>query len=106
MSGTAWRDPPGGDVSTGRNTTTRDQHRRAIARTKPPCHICGEPIDYALRTPDPMSFEVDHVVPLNRGGTDTLDNKAPSHRVCNRAKWDRIEGEDEGPRVFVTSRSW
>ena len=52
-------------MSTGRNTTTRDQHRAAIRRTKPPCGLCHQPIDYSLRTPDPMSFEVDHIIPVD-----------------------------------------
>ncbi len=75
---------------TARSTTVRDRDRRAIARTKPPCGICSEPIDYALRSPDPMSFEVDHILALDNGGTDTLDNKQASHRKCNREKWNRI----------------
>jgi len=92
-------------VSTGRSTTTRDRDRRAIARTKPPCGICEQPIDYTLKSPDPMSFEVDHVIAVNNGGTDTLENKQASHRACNRAKWDRL-AETLGPRTFVTDRSW
>ncbi|WP_028637728.1 HNH endonuclease [Nocardioides sp. URHA0032] len=90
-------------MSTGRNTTTRDQHRRAIARTKPPCALCEQPIDYTLRSPDPMSFEVDHILAIDNGGPDTLGNKQASHRKCNRAKWNRVGVE---PRSFVTSRSW
>ena len=90
---------------TARSTTTRDQHRHAIRRTKPPCHICEMPIDYVLRSPDPMSFEVDHIVPLARGGADVLANKGASHRVCNRAKWHTL-AEDNAPRTFVTSRTW
>jgi len=52
-----------------------------------------------------MSFEVDHVIAVNNGGTDTLENKQASHRACNRAKWDRL-AETLGPRTFVTDRSW
>lgn len=92
-------------MSNGRNTTTRDRDRAAIRRTKPPCHICEQPIDYTLKSPDPMSFEVDHIVPLARGGADVLANKAASHRVCNRAKWHTLP-EDNAPRVFVTERKW
>lgn len=91
-----------------RNTTTRDRHRAVIARGKPPCHICGEPIDYTLKYPDLMAYVVDHIVPLNKGGSDELDNKAAAHSACNRAKWDHIEGEqpDDVPRTFVTTRQW
>lgn len=75
-----------------RSTTIRDRHRTTIARTQPPCALCGKPIDYTLHHLDPMSYVVDHVLPLNRGGTDTLDNKQAAHRSCNRAKSDRVDG--------------
>lgn len=88
-----------------RSTTVRDQHRRAIRRTKPPCGICGDPIDYALKSPDPLSFEVDHIVPLDKGGNDALTNKQASHRRCNRAKWN-LTHDDTAPRTFVTDRTW
>ena len=90
-------------MSTGRSTTVRDQHRSSIRRTRPPCGICGEPIDYTLKSPDPGSFEVDHVLALHNGGTDTLDNKQASHRACNRAKWHTTL---DAPRTFATARTW
>jgi 5-methylcytosine-specific restriction endonuclease McrA len=85
------------------STTIRDQHRRAIARTKPPCGICGDPIDYTLKSPDPMSYEVDHIIARHNGGPDTLANKQASHRKCNRDKWHRVTTR---PREFVTPRTW
>lgn len=88
-----------------RNSTTRDRHRSQIRRTHPPCGICGEEIDYSLRYPDLMSFVVDHITPLNRGGADVLDNKQAAHSRCNRAKSDAL-AEELGPRRFVTARSW
>lgn len=60
-----------------------------MLRTSPTCHICGQPIDLALRAPHPMSGVIDHVTPLARGGTDDRTNKAPAHRTCNRAKSDK-----------------
>lgn len=90
---------------TTRSTTVRDRDRKAIARDKPPCGICGGHIDYTLRSPHPMSFEVDHITALANGGTDSLDNKQASHRKCNRDKWHRL-GEQLGPRTYVTWRSW
>lgn len=93
-------------MSTGRNTTTRDQHRRTIRRLKPPCALCGQPIDYTLHYLDPMAFVVDHIVPVNRGGTDTLDNKQAAHRSCNRTKSDTVPSDTPGPRTYVTTRSW
>jgi 5-methylcytosine-specific restriction endonuclease McrA len=65
---------------TARNTTIRDRHRRAIARDKPPCHICQGEIDFELPYLHPSSFVVDHVVPLALGGEDALSNKKAAHR--------------------------
>ena len=96
-------------MTTRGNTTVRDRDRAYIRRGQPPCALCHQPIDYTLRSPDPMSFEVDHIVPLSRGGLDILENKQPAHRRCNRAKSARLEGEIAGeatPRAFVTSRTW
>jgi HNH endonuclease. len=73
-----------------RNTNQRDRDRARIRATKANCHICGEPIDYTLRTPDPMSFEVDHVIPLAKGGADNITNKAAAHRACNSKKRARL----------------
>lgn len=83
-----------------RSTANRDRHRATIARRQPPCALCGQPIDYSLPWPDPKCFVVDHIVPIARGGTDTLDNKQPAHHDCNRSKSDL----DESP-VLRRSRS-
>lgn len=96
-------------MSTGRSTTIRDRHRKAIARTKPPCGICGREIDYSITDHlDPDAFVVDHIIPLNKGGTDTIDNKVAAHRSCNRAKSDHLPGEHNtgGTRTFETARTW
>jgi HNH endonuclease len=48
------------------------------------CHICGLPAPRELRgTFDPLAPELDHVVPLARGGSHTYDNTACAHRQCN-----------------------
>lgn len=42
------------------------------------CGICGDPL--AVRS------EVDHVMPLSRGGSHTYDNVQLAHPACNRRK--------------------
>lgn len=74
----------------GRNTTRRDRHRATIAATKPPCAICGSPIDYTLRWPDPDCYVVDHIVPIDKGGPDAISNKQPAHHKCNREKSNKL----------------
>lgn len=34
---------------------------------------------------DPI--EVDHIVPISRGGSHTYDNLQAAHANCNRKKW-------------------
>ena len=73
-----------------RNTTQRDRLRARIARSKPACHICGEAIDYTLHYLEPKAFVIDHVVPLTKGGSDTIDNVKAAHRDCNSIKRARL----------------
>lgn len=43
------------------------------------CHICG-------RRCAPGAFELDHLIPLSRGGSHTYENVAVSHAHCNRSR--------------------
>lgn len=59
------------------------------------CHICGGEIDLsASRRVGFGSWEyslhIDHVIPIAKGGTDTLDNVRPAHAKCNIIKSDTI----------------
>lgn len=53
------------------------------------CYLCGEPINFKLKWPHLKSPSLDHVVPLSRGGSHTLDNAAMAHLDCNRRKASR-----------------
>lgn len=90
-----------------RNTTIRDRHRQHIAKTKPDCGICGNPIDYQLPHLDPGEYVVDHILPRHRGGADTLENKQAAHRSCNGEKSSTIpQGMEAPPRTFITTLTW
>jgi 5-methylcytosine-specific restriction endonuclease McrA len=54
------------------------------------CGICKEPIDTALKRTSKMGLTVDHIIPLSKGGQDTLDNMQPAHWICNVKKGNRI----------------
>jgi 5-methylcytosine-specific restriction endonuclease McrA len=88
-----------------RSTTRRDKHRATIRRRRPPCYLCGEDIDYRAHYLEPDAFTLDHVIPLARGGPDTLDNIAPAHRKCNRDKSDRLLGQP-ATVTYLTTRNW
>ena len=51
-----------------------------------PCVYCGAT----------NRIEVDHIIPLSRGGKHELDNLAPACRSCNASKRDKLLSEWEG----------
>ena len=64
------------------------------------CHICNEPID--LNAPRKVGVEgwqkglhIDHIIPLSKGGLDTINNVRPAHGECNIRKHNKIKGKDE-----------
>lgn len=62
------------------------------------CHMCGCSTPKRYRgTYRPNAPELDHIVPLAKGGQHTKVNTACSCRACNGAKSDRILGQ---PSLF------
>jgi 5-methylcytosine-specific restriction endonuclease McrA len=50
------------------------------------CGICGGDVD-------PLKYEIDHIVPLSRGGEHSYRNVQPAHPRCNRTKGARVPEE-------------
>lgn len=58
------------------------------------CHLCGGKTIRARRgTYHPKAPELDHIVPLAKGGEHSYRNTACAHRSCNIAKSDDIVGQ-------------
>lgn len=75
-----------------RNGWRRDQLRRRVIAAYDTCAICGQPIDKTLRSPHPLSAEVDELVPVSRGGDPlSFGNCRLTHRRCNRLKSDKTD---------------
>ena len=81
------------------NGAARDAIRARWRAIGDPCHICGKPIDYSLgmvrdavsgkKRPHPMSFVVDEIVPVSKGGSPLeFENTRPAHWVCNARRGD------------------
>jgi 5-methylcytosine-specific restriction endonuclease McrA len=65
---------------------------QVIATYGASCHICGLEIDFMAprRTGIPgweNGLHIDHLVPVSKGGVDTLENVRPSHGLCNLTKY-------------------
>jgi len=54
------------------------------------CGICGKPINPKLRFPHRESATIDHIIPLAKGGADSLDNVQLAHMICNSIKSDNV----------------
>ncbi len=50
------------------------------------CRLCGEPVDFTKRQPDPRAATIDHVIALTRGGEHSYRNTQLAHFRCNMAK--------------------
>lgn len=50
-------------------------------KTQGHCYLCGEFVDFD-------SFEVEHKIPLSKGGTNKLNNLFPACHCCNNIKHD------------------
>ena len=57
------------------------------------CHICRQPIDLTLARTSREGLTVDHVIPLSKGGLDTIDNMRPAHWICNVRKGDKLNAQ-------------
>lgn len=76
---------------TGSNRTVFEKNARYIYKTREVCGICGLPVDMSLKSPDPMSKTIDHIIPVSKGGHPyDLSNLQLAHRCCNRQKGDKL----------------
>ena len=72
-----------------RNTNghRRRQIRQRVLAAYEVCALCGHHVDKTLRTPHPMSPEVDEIIPVSFGGDPLAwENVQLTHRQCNQRK--------------------
>lgn len=88
------------------NGARRRAIRARLLATQDICAICGRPIDKSLKTPHPLSPEVDEIVPVSKGG-DPLDmrNCRLVHRICNQKRGNKACVPASIP-VTEHSRDW
>ena len=54
------------------------------------CHICLTEIDLSLARNNRFGATIDHVIPVSKGGADTLENMKLAHWICNIKKGNRV----------------
>ena len=55
------------------------------------CHLCDGEIDLSLPRNSRFGATIDHVVPVSKGGADTLENMRLAHWICNIKKGNRVD---------------
>ena len=60
---------------------TESKRREVFKKTRGRCSYCGCRLKF-------NDFEVDHIIPLSRGGKNNIENLTPSCSACNRLKLD------------------
>jgi len=62
------------------------------ARDRGRCQLCGKECSPLVGShwTDPHAATRDHVVPISKGGADTLGNCQLAHRSCNSAKGTKV----------------
>lgn len=78
-------------VKVKRKIFSQEERTEVYRKTKGYCYLCGEFVDF-------NKFEVEHRVPISKGGTNDLSNLFCSCHVCNSIKRD-IYPEDFMERI-------
>jgi 5-methylcytosine-specific restriction endonuclease McrA len=68
------------------------------------CQLCGQPIDPTASATSPWRWTKDHILPIDAGGGNDLDNLQPAHLRCNQSKGGIQRARP--PRRMRTSREW
>lgn len=86
-----------------------DKNKKRIFATQTVCGICGKPVDFSIKYPNPMSPTVDHIIPIDKGGHPSdIDNLQLAHFCCNRAKSDKLLAINKDKQVqedILTNRN-
>lgn len=64
-----------------RKSFSVEERKQIYKKTQGHCYLCGDFVDFD-------AFEVEHKIPLGKGGTNDFDNLFPSCHCCNQIKHD------------------
>lgn len=74
-----------------------ERNRKRIFAMYNTCALCGRPVDFSLKYPDPMSATIDHIVPISLGGSPIdLENLQLAHSACNVKKSAKLMDSKKG----------
>ena len=80
----------------GKHRPQYERNKKIVFATQQYCALCGRPVDFTLKYPDPMSATVDHIIPIAKGGHPSdIENMQLAHFSCNRIKGDALKRSKE-----------
>ena len=99
------------DGSVMEDVVWQQVRKRVISSKDHVCALCGNPIDMEAPAYSPMACEVDHIIPISRGGAAyDIDNLQLVHARCNRQKSNRLRDdydvEKDGSNICPLSNNW
>ena len=86
--------------------------KKIIFASQSVCGICGRPVDFDKKFPDPWSATIDHIIPVSKGGAPaSLENMQLAHSFCNRQKSTKlvelqVKEKAVSNRDLPLSRDW
>lgn len=92
----------------GPHRSAFEKNRKRILATQNVCAYCGKLVDKTLPPNDPMSAQVDHKIPISKGGHPSdIENLCLVHACCNKAKGDKLFlGQKEEKVVTNQNLPW
>lgn len=82
--------------------TAYERARKVIYHSQTVCAICGRPVDFSKKFPDPWSPTLDHIIPIAKGGAPAdIANLQLAHLQCNRMKASRIPIDARKPKALT-----
>ncbi|MFV0413389.1 MAG: HNH endonuclease [Oscillospiraceae bacterium] len=99
--------PPTRPERDGTHRLPFERAKKKIYATQTVCGICGKPVDFAQKYPQPLSPCIDHIIPVAKGGHPSdISNLQLAHWTCNRQKSDKIFATNKGaePPKIISNR--
>ena len=67
-----------------RHAVRKAYRRHVFNKQNGKCSMCGQKLSY-------LKFTIDHIVPVSKGGKNTLENMEAMCDTCNRMKADMLK---------------